>query len=92
MMDEYERPSDEIGEGETKNFAIEDRRSDRDRGESGREKDRGWRGEIERGVTHERKAEATEPLNERALPQQRMRMGDRPIEDTSDIRNAYAQG
>lgn len=49
-------------------------------------------GEIERGVTHERKAEATEPLNERALPQQRMRMGDRPIEDTSDIRNAYAQG
>lgn len=42
MMNEYERPSDEIGEGETKNFAI-DRRSDRDRGESGREKDRGWR-------------------------------------------------
>lgn len=41
---------------------------------------------------HERKAEATEPLNETALPLQRMRMGDRPIEDTSDIRNAYAQG
>ena len=43
-------------------------------------------------VMHERKAEATEPLNETALPLQRMRMGDRPIEDTSDIRNAYAQG
>ena len=43
-------------------------------------------------VMHERKAEATEPLNETALPLQRMRMGDRSIEDTSDIRNAYAQG
>lgn len=41
---------------------------------------------------HERKAEATELLNETALPLQRMRMGNRPIEDTSDIRNAYAQG
>lgn len=61
-----------------------DKERKRDRvGERERERER---------VTHERKAEATEPLNERALPLQRMRMGNRPIEDTSDIRNAYAQG
>lgn len=37
---------------------------------------------MEERVTHERKAEVTEPLNERALPLQRMRMGNQPIEDT----------
>lgn len=68
-------------------------RSDEKRSEKVAKEEGGSKGErrTER-VRHERKAEATEPLNERALPLQRMRMGNRPIEDTSDIRNAYAQG
>ena len=62
-----------------------ERESERGESEGGEESEEGREGDA----WTKSGSDATEPLNERALPLQRMRMGNRPIED---IRNAYAQG